>query len=105
MMGYIAHTLPRSGEVAAATQATQFPTALQMPCKRVYLRARSNNGTHSPFIGFTSGVTTADGTTDATTGIELAAGDQPLIIDIQHTNQIYYICSSTTAHFTVCILT
>lgn len=105
MYGYIAHCRGITGEVAAATAATQFPTALQTPCKRVYLRARSNNGTHSPFIGFTSGVTTANGTTDATTGIELAAGDEPLVIDIQHTDQLYYICSSTTAHFTVLILT
>lgn len=105
MYGYISHTKGFSGEVVASTVAVQFPTALQMTCKRVYLRARSNNGTHSPYIGFTSGVTTADGTTDATTGIELPSGDQPLILDIQHTNQLYYICSSTSAHFTVLILT
>ena len=105
MTGYIGHTKPISGEAAASTVATQLSTSLQTTCKRVYLRARSNNGTNSVFVGFTNGVTAPDGSADATTGIELAAADDPLILDIQHTNQIWYISASTTASFTICILT
>lgn len=105
MYGYIAHTKGISGEVAASTTAVQFPTALQSPCKRVILVPRANNGTHSPYIGVSTSVTTADGTTDATTGIELSVSSGQLILDVQNTNQLYYICSSTSAHFTVFILT
>lgn len=105
MYGYIGQTKGVTGEVAGSATAAQLPAALQMPCKRVQIRARSDNAATLVFIGFTSGVTVADGTSDATTGIELTATGFPLELDIQHTNQIWYICSAATADFTILILT
>lgn len=104
MYGYIAHTKAITGEVAGSATAVQIPAALRTPCKRVIIRAVSGNA-GSVFIGFTAGVTVADGTSDATTGFELAATDPPLIIDIQNTDQIFYICTNAGDDFTICILT
>lgn len=104
MPGYLEVTTLFTGEVAGSTSAVQLPAALQKPCKRVIIRALSGNS-GSVFIGFSSGVTVADGTSDATTGFELDAGDPPLIIDIQHTNQIWYICNNAGDDFTICIIT
>ena len=105
MYGYIGHTFPISGEVAGSATAAQLPAALQRKCKRVIIQPRSDNGAELVFVGFTSGVTVADGTSDATTGIELSATDDPLVLDIQDSSQIWYICSAATADFTICILT
>ena len=105
MNGYIGHTFPISGEVAGSATAAQLPAALQRSCKRVIIRARSDNVAESVYIGFTSGVTVPNGSSDATTGFELTAASPPLELDIQHSNQIWYICSAATADFTVVILT
>jgi len=107
MTGYIGHTRPISGEAAPSTVATQLSTSLQTTCKRVYLRATSTNTAtgNSVYVGFTSGVTPPDKSSDATTGIELAPSDPALWIDIQNTNQIWYISGSTNAGLTVLILT
>jgi hypothetical protein len=104
MTGYIGFTEAFTGEVAGSVTAAQLPAALRRSCKRVLIRARSDNGADSVYIGFDPGVTVPDGASDATTGIEITAGDPPLMLDIPHTDQIWYICSAATADFTICIL-
>lgn len=101
--GYIGHTKPFSGEVAGSATAVQLPSNLRFPCKRVLIRARSDNA-GSVFIGFSSGVTVANGSSDATTGIEIDATDPPLSLDIQHSEQIFYICDNAGDDFTIVIL-
>jgi hypothetical protein len=101
MYGYIGHTFPITGEVAGATAATQMPAALRFKCKRVVLLARNTNAI---YVGFTSGVTQPNDTSDATTGIQVSPTDY-LTLDIQSTENMYYIAASTSAGFTICILT
>ncbi|HYE59432.1 MAG TPA: hypothetical protein VD948_13045 [Rhodothermales bacterium] len=101
--GYIGYSIPFTGEVQGATSATQFPSASRRACKRVTITARSDNS-GSVFIGFSSSLTAPNGTSDATTGIELIAG-QSITFHIPHTELIWYICSDTTDDFTFLIET
>lgn len=101
MYGYIAHTRGVTGHMAGVTAAAQLHTALQMSCKRVVLRA---DNTHVVHVGFSSSVSTATGTS-TTAGFAIASGDgNYLTIDIQHTDQIWYIAASTSAGFSILIL-
>src|SRR5262245_50382464 len=103
MYGYIGHTFPISGEVAGSLTAAQLPAGLQRKCKRVLIRARSDNA-GSVFVGFTSGVTIANGSTDTTTGIELDATDDALSLDIQDSAQVWYICDNAGDDFTIIVM-
>lgn len=80
------------GEVIAGTVAAVMPT---VECKIAYLRtAATNAGT--VYIGG-AGVTAANGTADATTGIPLEGGEQFGPLPIANLNQLYTIVSGTVA--------
>lgn len=103
MTGYIGFTQAFTGEVAGSATAAQIPSNLRRECKRVLIRAASDNA-GSVYIGFTSGVTKADGTSDITSGIEVTKTDPPLTLDIPRTDDIWYICTNATDDFTILIL-
>lgn len=88
-----------SGELAGSA------TAVQMPDIRgglVGLKAVGSNA-GNVYIGG-EGVTVPDGTTDATTGYELAAGDPTLWMTIANLNVLYRICDNAGDDLTYIIL-
>tara|TARA_R110002020_G_scaffold262427_5_gene476882 strand:+ start:909 stop:1211 length:303 start_codon:yes stop_codon:yes gene_type:complete len=85
----ILNTKVVSGELIGVTAATQLP---DIACNRVTLKAQSDNATFV-YVGG-AGVTKASGATDATTGIQLDAGDQ-ITLEISNLNLLYRICDAT----------
>ncbi len=80
-----------SGELAGSLVATQMPN---VPCRVVVFAARKAN-TGNVYIGG-AGVTKPDGTTDTTTGLELAPGAISPQLNISNLNLLYYICDGAT---------
>lgn len=80
----------KSGELQGSATALQMPN---IPCAWVVFKARSDNA-GSVYIGGTSGVTAPNGTTDATTGFELDAGDSTPILPCANLNEFYRICDN-----------
>lgn len=79
-----------SGELAGSAAAIQGPTVAAYQVK--FKAAAANAG--KVYIGGTSGVTKVDGTTDATTGIQLSAGEQTEWIPCVNLNQFWRICDN-----------
>lgn len=75
-----------TGEIQGGTTAAQLP---DVPCSRVKFRALASNSGNI-YIGG-SGVTIPDGTTDATSGFELDAGQDTGWLDIANLNLLYSI--------------
>ena len=78
-----------TGELAGSVTAVQMP---DVPCSRVRFKARSDNA-GSVYIGV-AGATAPDGTTDATTGFELDAGDDTGFLYASNLNEFYRICDN-----------
>jgi len=75
-----------TGEIAGSATAAVLPT---VACQRVKLKAvRSNAG--NVYVGVAA-VTKVDGTTDATTGYELDAGEETPWIPVENLNELYLI--------------
>ena len=79
----------RCGELAGATSATQLPS---VPCRLAKLKAAAANA-GKVYLGG-AGVTKVDGTTDTTTGLQLAAGEETGWIPIDNLNRFYRICDN-----------
>jgi len=82
-------TTVASGELAGNTGATQMPT---VSCKLVKFKAEIDNA-GNVYIGG-SGVTKADGSTDTTTGFQLAAGEETPWMPVTNLNLFYRICDN-----------
>lgn len=80
------YTAVKTGELAGSTTAVQMPNRA---CSLVNFKARSDNA-GSVFVGL-SGVTAPDGTTDQTTGYELAAGEETGFLPVDNLNRFYRI--------------
>ncbi len=80
-----------TGELGGETSATQGP---DVRAEMVMFKACVAN-TGNVYIGATSGVTAKNGTTDATTGLELDAGQSTGWIPVTGGNldSFHYICS------------
>lgn len=78
-----------SGELAGSTSAVQMP---DVPCKLARFKARAENAGRV-YLG-AAGVTTPDGTTDATTGFELSAGEETGWLPVANLNQFYRIADN-----------
>lgn len=79
----------QTGEVAGSATAAQMP---DIPCRMVCFKAVLSNA-GNVYIGV-SGATKVDGTTDATTGFELDAGEYTPWIPITNLNMLYRICDN-----------
>lgn len=79
----------KTGEVAGATSATQLPN---VPCRLAVLKAVGSNA-GNVYVGV-AGVTKVDGTSDATSGWELDAGQETPVLPISNLNQLYLICDN-----------
>ncbi len=75
-----------SGELAGSTSALQGPN---VPCSRARFKARDDNA-GNVYIGGV-GVTVPDGTTDATTGFQLDAGEETGWLPLSNLNEMYRI--------------
>ena len=78
-----------SGELVGVTSATQLP---DIACNRVTLKAEASNPTMVYLGG--AGVTKKDGSTDATTGLQLDAGDE-VTLYISNLNLLYRVCDAS----------
>lgn len=85
----ITYTNISSGEVPGSTSATAFPT---VTCRLVRVKAVLSN-TGNVYVGGAS-VTTPNGSSDATTGLELAAGEDTGWIPLDNLNRLSYICDN-----------
>lgn len=96
--GAIMYDTVASGQVGGGTTAAQLP---DVACKRVLLRAGWDNA-GTIYVGASSSATTpAAGTaTNATTGLQLKAGDATPWLDIPNLNKLYRICSGTADYLT-----
>src|SRR5512146_2630831 len=74
----------RTGEVAGAVAATQFP---QLACFMCRVKAQNDNA-GNVYIGG-AGVTVAGGTTDTTTGWQLDAGEETPWLLVSDMNQLF----------------
>lgn len=79
----------QSGEVAGNTNATAMPT---LTCRLVRFKAALSNA-GNVYIGL-AGVTKVDGTTDTTTGLELAPGEDTGWMPCHNMAEFYRICDN-----------
>lgn len=80
-------TAPGSGELAGSTTAVQMP---DRACRYVRFKAHADNA-GNVYIGVSSSVTKADGSTDTTTGLQLAAGDDTGWIPVDNLSRFFRI--------------
>lgn len=81
------YTAGANGELQGSTSALQLPS---VACRMARLVARSDN-VGSVYIGFSTGLTRPDGTTDTTCGIELVAAADTGWIPVDNLNRLYRI--------------
>jgi hypothetical protein len=74
-----------TGEFTLSGSAQQLP---DVTCERVTIKALSTN-THSMYVGG-AGVTAANGTTDLTTGLELAKSEE-ITLEVPTMQQLWVI--------------
>ena len=85
----IIYTAMAGGELAGTSVAAQMPT---INCSAVNFKAVLSNA-GNVYIGV-SGVTSVDGTTDTTTGLELGPGDETGFIPTDNLNRFYRITTN-----------
>ena len=78
-----------TGEVQGSATAAVFPS---LPCQMVMIKAVSNNA-GDVYIGV-AGVTVVDGTTDTTSGWELASGQETGWIPVDNMDKLFRICDN-----------
>lgn len=79
----------QTGELAGSATAVQMP---DIPCRMVLFKAAGDNA-GNVYIG-AAGVTAGDGSTDATTGLQLAAGQFSPWLPVHNLNLLYRICDN-----------
>lgn len=89
-----------TGEFAPGVSAAQFPT---ITAKLVRIKARAAN-TGAVYVGDDASVTVADGTTDTTAGLQLAAGDDTGWIPVANLNKFYGIGAGASDSVTYMVL-
>lgn len=88
-VGVKSYTTIASGELAGSATAVQMPA---VACKMVKFKAVNSNA-GNVYIGG-SGVTVVTGTTDATSGLELDAGEETGWLTVSNLNVFYRICDN-----------
>lgn len=78
-----------NGELAGSATVVQMP---DIPCQMVNFKAVASNA-GKVYIG-TAATTKVDGTTDTTTGFELAPGDETGFLPVSNLNVFYRICDN-----------
>ena len=91
---HIQYNAVTSGEIQGSATAAQMP---DISCRAVTFKALSTNVGYV-YIGG-AGVTKADGTTDITSGVEMAPGDWLQFAPCSNINMFYYICDNAGDDF------
>lgn len=89
-----------TGELGGETSATACP---DIRGGLVMFKACSAN-TGDVYIGTSASATVKDGTTDVTTGFELAAGETTPWLPVTNLNIFHYICDGTGDDITYIVL-
>jgi len=79
-----------NGEIAGDTSAKQCPDV--SVAGTVLLKAQAGNS-GNVYVGIANTVTVVDGTQDATSGLELDAGDE-VELAVSNLNELYIICDN-----------
>jgi len=79
-----------TGEIAGSATAKQLPDVAV--AGTVLIKALAGNS-GNVYLGIAGTVTKADGTQDATTGLELDSGDQ-VELAVSNLNELYIICDN-----------
>ncbi len=85
----------KSGEIAGSATAVVLPS---VPCVYVWLKAVASNAGYV-YLGV-AGVTAADGTADATTGLQIAPGEMVGPLHVDNLNRFYLISDNATDDLT-----
>lgn len=93
------YTTVASGELAGAISATQMPS---VACKLVRFKAHADN-VGKVYLG-AAGVTVANGITDTTTGLQLAAGDDTGWLPVDNLDRFWRICDNASDDLTYLVL-
>ena len=91
----------RTGERAGSATAVQLPN---IPAKLVQIKALNDNA-GNVYLGYSSAVTVANGSTDTTTGFQLDAGESTGWIPIDSLNELWMICDNAGDDITYMVLT
>lgn len=89
----------KSGELQGSASALQMPDIASSLVKFKALASNAGN----VYVGG-PGVTVADGTTDATSGMELAPGDESPWFPVDNLNEFYRICQNVGDDLTYIVL-
>lgn len=81
---------PATGERAGSVAAIQLAA---IPCRLARIKAEALNA-GNVYVGTSSAVTRAAGTTTTTCGFQLAAGDDTGWIPIDNLNRLWIICDN-----------
>lgn len=84
------YSTPATGELQGSASAIQMPSVACHLCR--FKAVASNVG--KVYIGTSTNVTKVDGTTDTTSGFELAAGDDTGWLPVTNTNVFWRICDN-----------
>jgi hypothetical protein len=98
MIGLPRFTSIASGELQGSATLLQLP---DIPCRIAILRARDDNSGNVYLGG--AGVTKPDGTTDATTGLGLDAG-QDVTLYVDNLNRLWRICDNAGDDLTYLVM-
>lgn len=90
----------KTGEIEGSASAAQLP---DISANLAKLKAQAGNS-GNVYLGTSSSVTIADGTTDTTTGFELAGGDETPWLPLENLNELYLICDNAGDDLTYVIL-
>lgn len=89
-----------SGELQGSASAAQLPDIVG---GLVWFKALADNA-GNVYLGFSSSVTVANGTTDTTSGIQLDAGDMIGPMTLSNLNKMYRICDNAGDDLTYIVL-
>lgn len=89
------------GELAGSATALQMP---DVPCRKIKFKAQVDNA-GDVFIGTSSSVTLAAGTTDVTSGYQLDAGDDTDWLPGPNANVYFRICDNAGDDLTYIAIT
>jgi hypothetical protein len=98
-LGISTFTSVVSGELQGSATALQLP---DVRCKLVKFKALANNA-GNVYLG-AAGVTVADGTTDVTSGLQIAPGNESPWLPISNLNLLYRICDNAGDDLTYLVL-
>ncbi len=98
---FIIFTAIATGEVAGSATQAVFPT---VAAKLIKIKAHADNA-GKVYIGTSTSITVANGSTDTTTGWQLSPKDETPWLPLSNLNLLYRICDNAGDDVTYIVLT